>query len=146
MTLQAIINCVHALFHHYNENQRVWLDIRNNCKGLLSADALARYQEQELCELEVFNRDGDDNRRVDWEDLINKCNSDNEEINIDDYERQITLRNNFEDRSNDVRDKLIAYDQLRAWALYVEHKPVKMAAYRKFLVSICFLCMQCNIV
>jgi hypothetical protein len=144
VTLQAIIDCAHASFSHYNENQRVWSDIRNNCKGLLSADALMRYQE--LCELEVFNRDGDDNRRADWEDLIDKCNSDDEEINIDDYERQIALRNDFENRSDDVRDKLIAYDQLRAWALYVEHKPVEMAAYCKFLVSICFLCMQCNIV
>ncbi len=112
--------------------------------GLLSADALERYQE--LCELEVFNKHGDENRRIDWEALIKKCNSDNEEIDIDDYEQQIALRNDFEDRSDDVRDKLIAYDQLRAWALYVEHKPDEMAAYRKFLVSICFLCMQCNIV
>jgi hypothetical protein len=120
----------------------MWLDIRNNCEGLLSADALTRYQE--LCKLEVFNRDGDDNR--DWENLIDKCNSDDEEIDIDDYERQISLRNDFENRSDDVRNKLIAYDQLRAWALYVKHKPVEMAAYRKFLVSICFLYMQCNIV
>ncbi len=142
--MQAIIDCAHASFRHYNENQRVWSDIRNSCEGLLCAEALTRYQE--LCELEVFNRDGDDNRRIDWENLIDRCNSDDEEIDIDNYERQITLRNDFEDNSYDVRDKLIAYDQLRAWVLYVEHKPVEMAAYRKFLVSICFLCMQCNIV
>ena len=74
------------------------------------------------------------------------CNSDDEEIDIDDYERQIAARNNFEESSDDVRDNLIAYDQLRAWSLYVEHKPVEMAAYRKFLVSIFFLCMQCDIV
>ncbi len=123
---------------------RVWSDIREVCEGLLSADALARYQE--MCELEVFNRDGDENRRIDWEDLIVKCNSDDEEIDIDNYERQIALRNDFEDKLDDVRDKLIAHDQLRAWALYVEHKPVEMAAYCKFLVSMCFLCMQCNIV
>ncbi len=112
--------------------------------GLLSTNAFERYQE--LCELEVFNKHGDENRRIDWETLIEKCNSDNEEIDIDDYEQQIALRNDFEDRSDDVCDKLIAYDQLRVWVLYVEHKPVEMAAYRKFLVSICFLCMQCNIV
>jgi hypothetical protein len=144
VTLQAILDCAHALFCHYNENQRVWSDIRSNCEGLLCAEALTRYQE--LCEGEVFNRDGDDDRRADWESLIDTCNSDDEEINIDAYERQISLQNNFEDKSDDVRDKLIAYDQLRAWLLYVEHKPVKMATYRKFLVSICFLCMQCNIV
>ncbi len=99
-----------------------------------------------MCKLEVFNRDGNENRRIDWEDLIVKCNSDNEEIDIDNYERQIALRNDFEDKSDDVRDKLIAHDQLRAWPLYVKHKPIEMAAYRKFLVSMCFLCMQCNIV
>ena len=99
-----------------------------------------------MCKLEVFNRDGDENCRIDWENLIDKCNSDNEEIDIENYERQIALRNDFEDKSDDVRDKLIAYDQLRAWALYVEHKPAKLAAYCKFLVCICFLCMHCNIV
>ena len=78
--MQAIIDCAHALFLFYNENQRVWSDIREVCEGLLSADALERYQE--LCELEVFNRDGDENRRIDWETLIDKCNSDNEEIDI----------------------------------------------------------------
>ncbi len=144
MTLQAIIDCAHASFSFYNENQRVWSDIREVCVGLLSADAFERYQE--LCELGVFNKHGDENRRSDWETLIAKCNSDDEEIDIDDYECQIALRNDFEDRSDDVRNKFIAYDQLRAWSLYVEHKPVKMAAYCKFLVSICFLCMQCNIV
>ena len=112
--------------------------------GLLSADAFEMYQE--LCELDVFNKHGDENRRSDWETLIQKCNSDDEEIDIDDYERQIAARNDFEERSDDVRDNLIAYDQLRAWSLYVEHKPVEMAAYRKFLVSIFFLCMQCDIV
>jgi hypothetical protein len=111
----------------------VWSDIREVCVGLLSADAFEKYQE--LCELEVFNKHGDENCRIDWEALIEKCNSDDEEIDIDGYKRQIALRNDFEDRSDDVRDKLIAYDQLRAWALYVEHKPVEMAAYCKFLVG-----------
>ncbi len=122
----------------------MWSDIRNDWEGLLSADALTRYQE--LCEGGVFDRDGNDNRRADWKDLIDKCNSDDEEIDIDNYEQQISLQNDFEDKSDDVRDKLIAHDQLRAWSLYVEHKPVEMAAYCKFLVSIFFLCMQCNIV
>ncbi len=112
--------------------------------GLLSADTFERYQE--LCELNVFNKHGDENRRSDWETLIAKCNSDDEEIDIDNYERQIALRNKFEERSDDVCDNLIAYDQLRAWSLYVEYKPLEMAAYRKFLVSIYFLCMQCDIV
>ncbi len=76
--------------------------------GLLSADAFERYQE--LCELDVFNKHGDENRRSNWETLLAKCNSDNEEIDIDDYEHQIALRNEFEERLDDVRDKLIAHD------------------------------------
>ena len=83
MTLQAIIDCAHASFLFYNENQRVWSDIREVCVGLLSADAFERYQE--LCKLDVFNKHGDENRRSDWETLIAKCNSDDEEIDIDDY-------------------------------------------------------------
>ena len=122
----------------------MWSDIRSNCEGLLCAKALTRYQE--LCEGEVFDRDGDDDRRADWENLIDKCNSKDEEIDINNYARQISLQNDFEDKSDDMRDKLIVYDQLRVWSLFVKHKPVKMAAYCKFLVSICFLCMQCNIV
>jgi hypothetical protein len=121
----------------------VWLDIREVCVGLLSADAFGKYQE--LCNLDVFDKHGDENRRSDWETLIQKCNLDDEEIDIDDYEWQIAARNDFEERSDDVRDNLIAYDQLRAWSLYVEHKPVEMAAYRIFLVSIFFLCMQSDI-
>ncbi len=112
--------------------------------GLLSADAFGKFQE--LCDLDVFDTNGDDNCQSEWEDLIQKCDSDDEEIDLDDYERQIGLRNNFEERSDVVRDNLIAHDQLRVWSLYVEHKPVEKAAYRKFLVSIFFLCMRCDIV
>ena len=41
-----------------------------------------------------------------------------------------------------MRDKVIAYDQLKAYSLYLEDKPAELAAYHKFLVSICFLCMH----
>ncbi len=143
MTLQAVLDCAHASFHHYNENQRVWSAIRSHCKDLLCTDDLARYQE--LCGGEVFDKIGDDDRRTEWVELVDKCNSDNEDIDISDYERQFSLQEEFEDKSKDMRDKLIAYDQLRAYSLYVEHKPAELAAYRKFLVSICFLCMHCNI-
>jgi hypothetical protein len=143
-TLQAIINCAHASFSFYTENMRVWLVIREVCMGLLSADAFRKYQE--LCDLDVFDKHDDENRRSDWGDLIQKCDSDDEEIDNDDYERQIGLQNDFEERSDDVRDQLIALDQLEGWSLYVEHKPVEKAAYRKILVSIFFLCMQCDIV
>ena len=143
MTLQAILDCAHAPFCHYNENQRVWSDIRSHCEDLLCTKDLARYQE--LCDGEVFDKNGDDDCRTEWVDLVDKCNSNNEDIDISDYKRQFSLQDEFEDKSKDMRDKIIAYDQLRAYSLYVEHKPAELAAYRKFLVSICFLCIHCNI-
>ena len=35
-----------------------------------------------------------------------------------------------------MRKRLIAYDQLKAYSLYLKDKPAELAAYRKFLVSI----------
>jgi hypothetical protein len=142
--LQAIIDCAHASFEFYTENMSVWSEIREVCIGLLSADAFRKFQE--LCNLEVFDTNGDDNFRSEWETLIQKCDSDDEEIDLDDYERQIGLQNDFEERSEDVCDQLIALDQLKVWSLYIEHKPVEKAAYCKFLVSIFFLCMQYDII
>jgi hypothetical protein len=49
---------------------------------LLSADAFGKFQE--LCDLYVFDTDGDDNCRSDWENLIQKCNSEDEEIEVND--------------------------------------------------------------
>ena len=80
--MQAIIDCAHASFSFYTENMRVWSEIREVCTGLLSADAFEMYQE--LCDLDVFDKHGDYNRRSNWEDLIQKCDSDDEEIDIDD--------------------------------------------------------------
>ena len=111
---------------------------------LLSADAFDKFQE--LCDLYVFDTDGDDNCRSDWENLIQKCDSVGEEIEVNDYERQIGIQNDFEERSIDERARCIALDQLKAWSVYIEDKPIAKAAYRNFLVSIFFLCMQCDIV
>ena len=138
--MQAVLDCAHASFNHYNENQRVWSTIRDHCEVLLCTDDLSRYQE--LCYMDVFDKDGDDDRRTEWENLVKKCNSDDEDVDVNDYERQFSLRDEFEAKSKDMRDKILAYDQLKAYSLYVEHKPAELAAYRKFLVSICFLCMH----
>ncbi len=138
--MQAVLDCAHASFDHYNENQHVWLTIRNHCKDLLCTDDLSRYQE--LCNRRVFNKDGDENRQAEWENLVEKWDPDSEDLDVNDYERQFSLCDEFEDKSKDMRNKVIAYDQLKAYSLYLEHKPVELAAYRKFLVSICFLCMH----
>ena len=143
MTLQAVIDCADASFHHYDENRNVWTSIRNCCGDLLCTADLTRYQE--LCDGGVFDKTGDDDRRTEWEDLVKKCNSDDEDIDSSNFEHQFSHRNEFEVKLKDMRDKLIAYDQIRVWSLYVEHKPAELAAYCKFLVSICFLCIHCNI-
>jgi hypothetical protein len=111
---------------------------------LLSADAFGKFQE--LCDLYVFDREGDENCRDDWGSLIKKCDSEDEEIEVNDYERQIGIQNDFEERLIDERARRIVFDQLKAWSVYVKDKPLVKAAYHNFLVSIVFLCMQCDIV
>ena len=142
--MQGIVDCGQASFSYYNENMFVWSEIREVCAELLSTNAFGKFQE--LCDWDVFDTDGDDHCRSEWEGFIRSCNPEDEEIALNDFERQIDLRNDFEQRLIDARDQCIALDQLKAWSLYVEDKPVKKAAYRKFLVSIFFLCMQCDII
>jgi hypothetical protein len=44
-----------------------------------------------------------------------------------------------------MHDKVIAYDQLKAFSLYLEDKPAELAAYHKFLVSIFSFVLACII-
>ncbi len=118
----------------------MWSTIRSHCEDLLCTDDLSRYQE--LCEGGVFNKNGNDDRRAEWENLVEKWDPDSEDIDVNNYERQAYLRDEIEDESKNMRDKVIAHDQLKVYSLYLEHKPVELAAYHKFLVSICFLCMH----
>ncbi len=101
----------------------MWLEIREVCIDLLSADAFGKFQE--LCDLYVFDTEGDENCRDDWGSLIEKCDSEDEEIELNDYERRIGIQNDFEERSNDERARRIAFDQLKAWSVYVEDKPLR---------------------
>ncbi len=108
---------------------------------LLSTDAFGKFQE--LCDLFVFDTEGDENCREDWGSLIEKCDSEDEEIDVNDYERQIGDQHDFEERSIDERARRIAFDQLKAWSIYVKDKPLAKAAYHNFLVSIVLL-FECN--
>ena len=45
-----------------------------------------------------------------------------------------------------MRERVIAYHQLKAFSLYLEDKPAESAAYRKFLVSIFSLVLACIII
>jgi hypothetical protein len=118
----------------------MWATIRSHCEDLLCTDDLSRYQE--LCDRDVFDKAGAENRRAQWETLVEKWDPNSEDIDLNNYERQAYLRDEIEDKSKDMRDKVIAYDQLKAYSLYLKDKPVELAAYHKFLVSICFLCMH----
>ena len=86
MTLQAILDCAQASFDHYNEDRYVWMNIRSHCEDLLCTDDLSRYQE--LCDRDVFDEAGDENCRAEWEDLVKKCDPDDEDIDLNDYEGQ----------------------------------------------------------
>ena len=108
---------------------------------LLSADAFGKFRE--LCDLDVFDTEGDDDCREDWGSLIDKCDSEDEEISVNDFERQIGIQNDFYESSIDERARRIAFDQLKAWSIYVEDKPLAKAAYHNFLVSIVLL-FACN--
>ena len=120
---------------------RVWSEIREVCEDLLSTDSFGKFQE--LCDLYVFDTKGDENLREDWGSFITDCNSEDEEMDASDYEREIDNRNNFYESSIDERARRIAFEQLTAWSMYVEDKPLAKAAYRDFLVSIVRLfCMQ----
>ena len=119
----------------------VWSDVRKVCMDLLSTDAFGKFQE--LCDLYVFDTEGDENCREDWGSFIDKCDSEDEEIDVSDYERQIGDQNDFEERSIDEHARRIAFDQLKAWSIYVEDKPLAKAAYHNFLVSIVLL-FACN--
>ncbi len=96
--------------------------------------------------MDVFDEAGDENCRAEWEDLVKKCNPDDEDIDLNNYKRQAYLRDDIENKSKDMRVKVIAYDQLKAFSLYLKDKPAKLAAYHKFLVSLCHFVHACNIV
>ncbi len=75
--LQAILNCAGDSFHHYDENRDVWMTIRSRCEDLLGAEDLRRYQE--LCDKYFFDYDCEENRLIDWQDLLNKFDPDDED-------------------------------------------------------------------
>ncbi len=134
MTLQAILECTQASFEHYDENRNVWMMVRDHYKDLLGAEDLSRYQE--LCD----KHNNNENRQTDWSDLLEKFYPEDEDIESSDYEGQAYLRDNIENKPKDMHEKVIAYDQLKAFSLYFKDKPAELAAYRKFLVSIyCFV-------
>ena len=125
MTLQAILNCAYASFDHYELNCDTWSLVRSRCRDLLDPEELERYQE-------LYNRNDDESRR---ESLLGMFDPNDEDIGSSDNEGQANLRDDLEIDSKTMREKTIAYHQLKAFSLYLEDKPNLTAAYCKFLVS-----------
>ena len=126
--LQAILDCAYASFDHYELNCETWMLVRNWCKDLLVPEELERYRV-------LYERSNDENLQSEWETLLDKFYPSDEGIGSSDNEGQANLRDDFEIYSETMREKTIAYHQLKAFSLYLEDKPNLTAAYRKFLVS-----------
>ena len=120
---------------HLDENRVVWMEIRSACKGLLNSKDYERYRE--LNDRHVFT-DGDENRLDQWEAFLENLNPDDEEVASSDYEGEATRRDDLEIGSKAMRERVIAYHQLKAFSLFLEDRPVLKAGYREFLVSIYF--------
>jgi hypothetical protein len=90
------------------------MTVRDHCKDLLGAEDLSRYRK--LCD--KYNDGG--NRQTDWSDLLEKFYPEDEDIGSNDYKGQANLCDDFDNKSKDMREKVIAYDQLKAFSLYLE--------------------------
>jgi hypothetical protein len=102
--------------------------VRSCCRDLLVPEELNRYQE-------LYERSDDENRQSEWESLLGMFDPDDEDIGSSDNEGQANLRDDIEIDSKVMKERIIAYHQLKAFSLYLEDKPNLTAAYRKFLVS-----------
>ncbi len=128
MTLQAILECAQASFEHNNENRDVWMTVRYHCKVLLGAEDLSQYQKlfDSITTTKIVRRTG----RTFSRNFIPRTKT----------LSQATMSDDVENKSKDMREKVIAYDQLKAFSLYLKDKPAELAAYCKVLVSIyCFV-------
>ena len=70
------------------------------------------------------------------EKFLDKCDPDGKYVGSSDYEGQADLRNAIEKEVKVMCERVIAYDQLNAFSLYLKDKPAQSAAYHNFLVSI----------
>ena len=127
--MQAILNCAQASFEHYELACDVWSLVRTEYQDLLSPDEFERYKE-------LYGEYNDDeNRQSEWESLLGMFDPGNEDVGSSNNEGRANLRDDIKIDSKTMREKTIAYHQLKAFSLYLEDKPNLTAAYRKFLVS-----------
>ena len=103
--------------------------------SLLSSEELYRYREL------YDDHNDDENRQSKWADLLEKFNPDNEYTSV--YKGRYDIDYDSEEKAELTRKRLIAYHQLEAYSLYLEDKPVELAAYCKFLVSVHSMVLAC---
>jgi hypothetical protein len=127
VTLLAILNCVHALFDHFERNCDVWSLVRIHCRDLLGAEDLERYQQ--LYDENTY----DENLQSDWGDLLEKFYPEDEYVSV--YEGRYDIDDDSEEKAELTRQRLIALHQLKAFSVYIKDKPALSAAYHEFLVS-----------
>jgi hypothetical protein len=102
--------------------------VRQYCQDLLGSEELERYRE-------FYDESNDDeNPQCDWADLLERFDPDNEFVST--YEGRYDIDDDSEEKAELTRKRLIAYDQLKAFSLYLKDMPAELAAYRKFLISI----------
>ena len=92
------------------------MTIRSHCKDLLGTVDYIRYHE--LCNRDVFNYKAEDNRLSKWKKILDKCDPDNKDIRSSDYKGQAQLRDDIEKEAKVMRERVIAYDQLKAFSVY----------------------------
>ena len=82
--MQAILDCANESFSRYDENRNVWMTIRGKCKGLLGEEDYCRYYE--LCDRDVFDYNVKENCLIEWKNLLDQFNPNDEYDNSSDYE------------------------------------------------------------
>jgi hypothetical protein len=111
VTLQAILNCAHAFFDHYEEDLNTWLMVRTTCEDLLGTEAFRRYQN--LSQTVGFDYNVEENCLNEWEAILKKFNPDDEDIGSSDHEGEIHRRDTFDNDSKVMKERVIAHHQLK---------------------------------
>jgi hypothetical protein len=119
--------------------------VRTACEDLLGTKAYRRYQD--LSQTDGFNYDVEENRLSEWVSILKKFYPDDEEVWSSDHEGKIDRLDASDNDSKVMKEKVIAYNQLKAFSSYIRGQPAQVVeAYHQFLVSIFLSCMLffCN--
>ena len=94
------------------------MTIRSHYKDLLCSEDYCRYYE--LCERDVFKYKVKDNLLSKWKKILDKFDPDYEDVGSSDYKGQANLRDAIEKEAKVMQERVIAYDQLKSFSLYLK--------------------------